>query len=137
MNRAIRIAHKVRRICEKIARRKISRSYDFYKEDNLSCMCAIASTCLSRIYDKEGINNIFVVGKFNNRNRHCWVELIDENLIVDITATQFSGHFKKAHMTPTDDDSYDKTNVDKLEDWPETQRPNEQIVSKIMREYLK
>jgi hypothetical protein len=80
------IATKVRKQCEIFAYSNNARGYDFYKSNDLACMCAVASYTLALRLRKNGIPCKVIYGKFD-RDEHCWVET--KKYIVDITASQF------------------------------------------------
>jgi len=87
----IEIATDIRKKAYNFAMSDASKEYDFHHEDNLSCMCAVASYALYKDLLKKGYNSDtvkFVEGDFEDEYcGHCWIEI--EGFIVDVTATQF------------------------------------------------
>lgn len=66
--------------------------------------CAISSYVLWKVLKKSGIESNFIQGDFEFEwNAHCWVEI--ENIIVDITATQF-GYDRKVVFSDKSDVNY-------------------------------
>ena len=109
MDTILEIAQKVRFASEIFALSPESESLDFHGREDLGCMCATASFALYTELKKNGYDCTFVSGRFKDWCDHCWVE-IDE-MIVDITATQFSGkydsgRFDKVFVVPNTDDRY-------------------------------
>ena len=65
-----------------------------FNHETLQGACGIASRTLHRVLKRLGIQNDFVVGRYelhdgSNRINHCWVEIPRLNVVVDLTATQF------------------------------------------------
>lgn len=82
----ISIAEAVRMRCEVFAESSQSGDYDFHKQRDLACMCAVASFALHTALKRNGIKTRVAYGQFDGMD-HCWIEYRD--LIIDITATQF------------------------------------------------
>lgn len=136
MSTIFSIANKVRKQCEIFASSPAAKNYDFYRskgiKNNLSCMCAIASYTLVKVFRAKGIRCKLVRGKFDEYNYHCWVETC--NKIVDITATQF--HIRESvYITSRDNKLYRKLSIVRspvdLRDWG-NQRPANELTKKIL-----
>lgn len=67
-----------------------------YWHDDMQGLCAICSYVLFKRLRKHGYKPVLVVAWC-----HAYVEL--ENYILDVTATQFSKHWKKVVITPKTD----------------------------------
>ena len=82
----IKIARQVRKVCLDFAMSEESIDYDFYKNKDLACMCAVASSFLQNILAEENIrvNLREMQGKYGG---HCFNEI--DGTVIDITATQF------------------------------------------------
>jgi len=148
VNKLRAIAYEVRKQCEKFARSSRSSQYDFHGNDDLECMCAVASYTLCTELEKHGISCQMVCGEFcepdycnfdenSLQANHCWVECGD--LVVDVTATQF-GSYRRVVITRTElgmgknfhsmyygDDAMYETST-----WECSQRPNDSLAAKIM-----
>ncbi len=115
------IAVKVRKFLEKHAEILCDGS-----DDELSCMCAIASTALAFFFTKYGYKvqvwaGIAIDGTWIN---HCWC--VSNSKIWDITATQF-GDYPKVYVTSLDDKDYEPykriSDIRCLHTWPREQKP--------------
>lgn len=92
--------------------------------DNMMGACGIASYALARVLRRSGVSCDFVMGRFHERNdrgEHCWVEVPSEDLIVDLTATQFRIP-STVHVTSCEDSRYrpsvrNRKAVEELKDW--------------------
>jgi hypothetical protein len=139
INHVLLIAKNVRRVCEEAAFSKSSKCYDFYHDDGLSCMCAIASVALSECLNYFNCKSKVFEGKYKRYNNHCWVEY--RNNIIDITATQFCGISDKVYLIDKHIDSYSHKKYRKSYNdffyWPNSQRPNKQIIDNIVSKSLK
>lgn len=124
------IASQVRSACEGFVNSHESFDYDFHGQDDLCCMCAVASMALKKALEREGIHSDLVVGEYDGFC-HCWLEW--QNYIVDITATQFNLK-RKIHIVSTNTKLYNKIEVNPSEfkDWPHTQKPNDKVVKYIL-----
>ena len=87
----------------------VGRSW--FDSDTLCGACGVASWTLKNALSHLKISSDFVMGTFNqygNHNpdedeNHCWIVIDD--MIVDITATQFGIHFP-VFVTSVDDSKY-------------------------------
>ena len=86
--------------------------------------CAVSSYTLHKKLNRLGFKSKFVQGHYRMME-HCWVEI--DNLIIDITATQF-GIKEKVYITRTNDKNYQPTRKRFLKKefklWPNYQKPN-------------
>lgn len=127
------IAEKIRNKCEVFANSEEAQGYDFYNDDDLGCMCAIASFVLARELKKNGISCKVVCGRFEG-NDHCWVET--DTKIIDITATQFIGSYPKVHIVSINNKKYtDGKIVDyrHFRTWGYGQQPSSKITHEILK----
>ena len=146
IDKAIQIAYKVRKQCEVFVNSEASKNYDFHKQDDLGCMCAVASFTLAFTLNKRNIEAKMIRGKFFINNdahkdededcfgdEHCWVEFRDK--IIDITATQFDD-VPKVYVSNRDSNRYSGEQVvlepSELEGWGEEQKPNPEATQKIL-----
>ena len=145
-------AEKIRSACEKFARSEQASGLEFYQDETLPCMCAIASFALQKYLTGKGFTSTTYVGDYFQYNKqgksnmhglplgywyggeiHCWVEC--GQLIVDITATQFDVEDK---IVITEDRSryYSlrklKT-IHGLKSWTCDQKPYAKIVRAILK----
>ena len=84
---AVKLSWWVRKCCQDFAFSEKAKEYDFYRDRNLACMCAVASMALRKA---SGDKFKVIKGRYYFKKRgepHCWVEW--EDWIFDITATQF------------------------------------------------
>lgn len=79
----IKVAEKVRAWAEHHAFARGQREKDFFKQPDLSCMCAYSSTVLARLLKEEFSIDVEIVGNDN----HVFVKAGKH--YIDITATQF------------------------------------------------
>lgn len=98
------ISPEVKQIAAEI-RRWIETNLPEHCNPNLEGCCSFGSYLLSKVLQKNGYDAYFVEGEYDD-NFHCWVEL--DNVIIDITATQF-GDLPKVYITETDDNYYINT----------------------------
>jgi len=118
------VATKVRTLCE-----RWNTKHKKFGSD-LACMCAIASSALTKAFHKAGYKKATLIEGEFDWGGHCWVELDGE--IWDITATQF-GIDNEVHRTSIDDEDYhDRIKVD-FKEWPPEQKPNSRIVKEILQ----
>ncbi len=93
MDRILQIANAVRLEIEKWTRQKHEDYLHFdISEVNLAGACGISSWILNKILKKNKIHSELTLGWYLSDSDpigHCWVELVKESKIVDITATQF------------------------------------------------
>jgi hypothetical protein len=140
MDTILEIAKKVRIASEIFALSSESKSLDFHGREDLGCMCATASFALYTELKKNGYDCVFVSGRFKDWCDHCWVEI--DGMIVDITATQFSGIEDDVLVVPSNDDRYKpyssrsrRKNMGNLSNmqksgWPKEQAPSWRKVKK-------
>lgn len=88
-----RLAKGVRKACEKLAFSKQALPFDFYREKDLTCMCAVASKFLFDCLKDNSFKPILVAGHWNKldgdlETNHCWIEV--DNHLIDLTATQIN-----------------------------------------------
>lgn len=87
------IASKVRTWAEEhVKALNQSKRYHDFSENDLSCMCAYASTVLLSYLHWLGVHNAVLIAN----EYHCFV-MVDD-YVVDVTATQFCGNFKKVEV---------------------------------------
>lgn len=137
MNKILSIAQDVRNKCEEFAKSNASKKYDFHNQDDLGCMCAVASFVLARALRRNRIKCNIVSGEFYDNGwpagNHCWVEV--RNKIVDITATQF-GDFPPVYVTSKKDEQYKDGSVRNsflwFYDW-NGQKPSPKVIKKILK----
>jgi hypothetical protein len=143
-----KIASIVRTVCERFAMSEKSKSFDFHKDPDLSCMCAIASATLYNVLNKNGYRQIKLYqGKFNG-DTHCWVEDARNN-IIDITATQFRIYnyvirpveiINKNHNLRIHYDNkilIPSLNSEIIQDWPDEQRADEALIDVLVNKSIK
>ena len=127
--KVIEIAKRVREKCEKFAMSEDAREYDFYKCEDLACMCAVASHHLWRTLQKAGYDCNFIEGEWDYDVCHCWVEIDDH--ILDVTATQFYNITEKVYLTKIGDTEYyvKGNKYDEMVDWdlPSQTPPYEKV----------
>ena len=145
MKRLLSIAKIVRKKCEKFALSKDSIDYDFNGENDLTCMCAVASFALYEALRQQGITCKVVEGLFYQfkeeprnyqhylrRYSHCWVKAGKK--VIDITATQF-GDYPKVHVVSNKNKKYRSmktiTDYNYFNDWY-GQTPSETVSKKIL-----
>lgn len=87
---AKQIAQYVRKWAEKHSRLVKNKDFDIY---NLDCMCGYASTILFVMLKEHQIENV----KFHSTDTHCYLTIDD--VIVDITATQFHSKLKTVYIS--------------------------------------
>ena len=142
----LNLTKKVRSVCERFACSDDASAFDFWRDPDLGCMCAIASMTLAKVLRKFGYRVNVVNGKFRdnyafNNNvgyDHCWVEYGTN--IIDITATQFqikdeifickagnNCHYIKGIV---------KNSVENFSNWDISQRPDKRIVSLLVNNSL-
>ena len=96
---------------------------------NLDTCCAVASFILWGVLNRFKYKTRLIKGKFHNDD-HCWV-VVNDQLIVDITASQFNDKKQKhsdVEIQPIDNKDYTAQLIEHavLQDfasWPEEQRP--------------
>jgi hypothetical protein len=77
------------KLCANLTRKWAEKNYDlFYANDKLTGMCAICSYIMSECFDYLNIKYKFVMTNFGFGN-HVFIKY--QNVIVDVTATQFNG----------------------------------------------
>lgn len=104
----VRIALKVR-----------ERVVEVTEVSDLACMCGIASTALARAFIDACFPARLVFGDFNFQD-HCWV--VSDDIVYDISATQF-GNYRKAHVEYAyDSEAYDADSVINPSDWSEVEQ---------------
>lgn len=138
MNKIRAIASRVRRKCEAFAMSSAASNYDFHNNDDLSCMCAVASFVLAEALKKQGIKCNVIHGNFWeggwDRGEHCWVE-VGRN-IVDITATQFLPDGPKVYIVSKKNRQYRrgevKNHYSQFKNWY-SQRPSPWVSQKILK----
>lgn len=132
------IALGVRKKCEKFALSNASINYDFHNQNDLACMCAVASFVLAEALRKNGIKCNVLYGKFHLPKRnwgseHCWVEV--GRKIVDITATQFQD-LPKVYIVSNKSGQYRggvvQNNYDQFDSWG-GQMPTPLVSQKILK----
>lgn len=91
-------AHLVRDAMEDFV---FSKSPVDFSTDDLQGACGVASLTLVRVLRRLGFTVDFMMGHFDSSGNvpdqddwnfcnHCWVQVPSHNLIIDVTATQFS-----------------------------------------------
>jgi hypothetical protein len=110
-------------------RGKIVERFAEVYDVNLECGCAVSSYTLYRALLAYKVNASFVQGVFGPDEDHCWV-LIEDRILVDITARQFSSQLPVVLVTTVDDQRYRAHRVGFealrhiLKNWPDDQTPN-------------
>jgi hypothetical protein len=139
------IARRIRKRCEDFACSKESNGHDFHDNEDLSCMCAVASFALHEALKRRGIRSKVIKGCYylspkSQKNddmgtlgmTHCWLEVDDK--IVDITATQFDVT-PKVYIVSNRNQKYrviqEVTDYDFLRDWG-CQRPSPKLSKKLI-----
>jgi hypothetical protein len=108
-------------------RSKLVEQFEGIYDADLECGCAVSSYTLYRALLTRDVNASFVQGVFEDDEDHCWV-VIDNHIIVDITARQFSPKFPPVYVTATDD-RYHAQRTDRIarefvaKNWPDEQDP--------------
>lgn len=137
----VRIARKARRACEIFAMSDEAVEYDFHNQEDLTCMCAIATFFLKDLFEKAGLK-----GNARQTRHHCFFET--DGVVVDITFTQF-GFKKKVYVDRlksysaflrevTFDGNRRIPSVTKrLNGWPKGQKFNSEVGAKLMKIYNK
>jgi hypothetical protein len=125
------IARKVRRVCEEYA--KLTKEFD----SSLSCMCAIASNALAEEFNRGNFPANLIFGEYYtycNKYRdyfhagfHCWV--LCDNMIWDLTATQYAKSKNKIFITDIEDPCFKKGMIvndimSVFSHWPLEQQPS-------------
>lgn len=138
------IATVVRNQCVRFAMSPFARKYDFYKREDLQCMCAIASMTLKKVAEKFNIDVKLAMGPvLDDENRflsmHCWN--IYQNTIYDITATQF-GYYEPVYIKNainTREYCIEQfiEDIYQFSDWPPEQRPNKRVLNILVYRSLK
>ena len=133
------LARKVRRQCEHYVKMDDSGAFD----DNLGNMCAVASGALFQALSRKGIKVSFIKGHYlfqgNDRwGNHCWV-MVEDQVIVDITATQFGDLPQVLICSVHDGHYYNEAQFDNwveiqvaLQDWDD-QRPTRTKALSILK----
>jgi hypothetical protein len=132
------IARIVRKKCEAFAKSEASKNCDFHNQEDLSCMCAVASFVLAEALRENGLECNVVHGNFYlngcYRSEHCWVEV--KNKIVDITATQFKSSIPKVYIisnkNPQFVDKEIKNDYLSFHNWA-GQMPSPKVTEKILK----
>lgn len=137
-------AKKVRSACEVFAWSDEGALFDFGYDVSLTGMCAIASFALRwKLQDEYDINVDITHGFFNHNYGHVWVEY-NNKLLIDVTATQFNykedkawRNLPKVYIAPVDNDLYHpefgvRNDVDDFYLWPDTQRPHEGVIERVL-----
>lgn len=106
---AIEAAKLVRNCMENFVPELEKSGHNFDSETLLGA-CGIASYCLQRVLRAVQVRSKFVMGVFDlgdqiDRGQHCWVELQEFPIILDVTATQFD-ITSPVHITSIDDPKY-------------------------------
>ena len=87
--------------------------------------CGISSFVLHRVLNRLHVKNDFVMGRYVKKGwdfgQHCWVDVFEPQMRVDITATQFSIP-AAVHVTSLTDSRYykkcrNRTAIKQLKDW--------------------
>lgn len=140
------IARRIRRRCEDFVNSTESIGYDFHKQPDLACMCAVASFALHEALKRRGIRSKVISGKYYSSPKyrkgdvignwgmtHCWLEVDDK--IVDITATQFFNVTSKVYIVSNSNEKYravqEVTDYGFLRDWG-CQRPSPKLSKKLI-----
>jgi hypothetical protein len=141
-DKVIKIATLVREACDDLVLSRKASKYDFYRKDDLSCMCGIASATLSKILKRfKNCNVQLINGRFIDKRwhtptwfDHCWVQYNDH--IIDITATQFGIH-NKVNICKIGNKLYRLGRVmrtyDDFYNWSTGQRPNHEIINQLIK----
>lgn len=149
MKSIISIANRARLICEYFANSDESIGYDFHLDSSLCCMCAIASNFLSEILFLHHIPNRVILGEYKDSPilfnvsppeiNHCWIDLIEEKKIIDITGTQFSAIQSPVFITDYHDTRFNqmliKDSMDIFQEWPDEQRPSDEVTNRLISLY--
>jgi hypothetical protein len=93
------IAKKCREICEQFAHSQESVDYHYHKNDDLYCMCAVASFFFKRVLSDHGIL-VNCRKSQENYTGHVFNEI--GGVVIDLTATQFNSD-KKVHVDRLDE----------------------------------
>jgi len=137
------VAKRVRKACEVFVDSDECEGYDFHKQRDLDCMCAVASDTLQKELRKSGIYAKFIEGKwFDDKDdewgsAHCWLEW--KGYVIDITATQFD-IIRKVILTKNTGNSFyygkgkgkEMSSRSNLRGWPKEQKPSRKLYKKIM-----
>ena len=142
-------AEKIRLACEQFAQSEHAKSFDFYQDKALPCMCAIASFALQKYLTSKGFTSMVYVGDYyqgkhgksknglpfgywSGEEIHCWVEC--GQFIVDITATQFG--VKNKVVIIKDRSRYytlrKLKTIHGLRGWVDNQKPYVKIIRTIL-----
>jgi len=136
--RLVMVARRARKIVEALRKKEVENGNKIFPS-RLNGMCARASTILFTLLSNEGFNPTICFG-----DGHCFLEV--ENLVVDITATQFG--YGKVLIEPIEKmaakpqwDSHPSLRYDSVEvamlhqrDW---KWPNSQRIKKKDLEFAK
>ncbi len=104
-------------------------------ESDLGCACAVASYTLARFLTSKGHTAELVEGEFRGHT-HCWVSAVcdNENIIIDITATQFGRMYRDVEIVDPEFEDYQALHRGKdaelsfiVNDWPREQQPQTYI----------
>ena len=106
---------------------------------NLNGLCAIGSTALQQTFTENGIQDSQVmIGKFLGDYHHCWLE--QDNVVYDITATQFSMVKHRVFVVKKGSSDYKafyklgeevSDIASSFKNWPKFQIPNEEFINAI------
>ncbi len=104
-------------------RASLEEGHEFYSD--LCGACTLASFMLHKKLSHVGIKSKFVKGVYQYYD-HCWVEI--DNIIVDITATQFDDDFDRVHFDTIENDDYQpeikRFSKHYFLGWPSHQKPH-------------
>jgi hypothetical protein len=139
------IASRARWCCEEYAR-NLQDPYALYTQDinNLPTMCAIASFFLKERLEKAQVGAEVSYGLFASRFPHCWVELVKQDLVVDLTATQFGEYLNRNYKPVHYAKIYSRDYVGgfvikdtrKFNGWEKNQFPYRKVLNKLHSLYV-
>jgi hypothetical protein len=138
----LQTASDIRLACERYYSALTKRGVPHMFDQNLCCMCAIASASLHKQLTKEGIDCLVYTGNFLSKTgipcMHAWVELLPCRTIVDITATQFGDSFPKVLITSPNQEFFAhyqrETKISQnLNTWMIQQRATTKVVNAVLR----
>jgi hypothetical protein len=128
IRKILRATHKV---CKEFAVSDEAKGYDFYRSENLTCMCLCGSQVLKKVLKTHNIK-----GDIYQSNEHAWVMV--DGYVVDVTRSQYEN--RQTLIKPYKDiDSlteYEDGEVYKrirINDWGKSQTFGYSMVNKLSK----
>lgn len=136
MNTKIRrIANKCRAVCEQFAFSQDAVEYDYFRSDDLHCMCGVASFFLKNVVEKENISiNCRLASAIDMG--HCFTEIGGQ--VIDLTATQFGSDKKVMFKELAEYEQWlglGKSRIIKRLNWGTGQSPRKNVLDKLLKLY--